>query len=153
MIRILAILACFTVSFASPAFSADAAKPESPSSKPASKKISLAEFDKARQEKGVIVLDVRSPEEFNGGHVPGAMTIPISGKGAEDFDARVKELPKDKPILVYCRSGVRSAKAVAKMQTLGFEHLADFSGGWIAWKEADKPVEQAGKITQGGEKK
>jgi phage shock protein E len=118
--------------------------------KPAAvKKLSVDEFDKARQADGAVVLDVRSPDEYAAGHVPGAVNVPVTGKGSEAFDKAVAAIDRDKPVLVHCRSGVRSAKAVAKMREMGFAHLAEFPGGWVAWEGAGKPIEQGGKKPDG----
>jgi rhodanese-related sulfurtransferase len=103
------------------------------------KRISLAEFDKLRTDKKFQIVDVRSPGEFASGHVPGATNININ---ASDFEKRVEALGRDKPCLVYCAAGVRSARAVGKMNRLGFLEVSDFSGGWSEYKKAGKPVEK-----------
>ena len=130
--------------------SADEKKSDAPpATKPADvKKLTLGEFDKARQEKGVIVLDVRSATEFAHGHIAGAVSIPISGPGADDFEKRVSAIDRDKPILVHCLRGTRSAKAIEKMKSMGFTNLADFAGGYSSWTQAGKPVEEG---SRGGE--
>ena len=116
-----------------------------PSTSPSGvKKLSVEEFDQLRKEKDAVVLDVRTPAEFAAGHVPGAVNVPLSGPGLDDFQKRVKDLDKEKTYLVHCAAGGRSAKATAQMKELGFPHLNDFSGGMNAWKNARKPVE-AGK--------
>jgi rhodanese-related sulfurtransferase len=103
-------------------------------------KITLEEFEKRKAEPDTVVIDVRSPEEFAAGHVPGAVNVPII---ADDFDAKVKALDKDKTYLVHCAAGVRSARATKKMADL--PKLFDFSGGMNAWKKAGKPVEAGEK--------
>lgn len=102
-------------------------------------KLSVEEFDKLRQEKDAQVIDVRTPAEYEAGHVPGAMNIPINSK---DFDQKSKSLDKEKKHLVYCAIGGRSAKATARMQELGIKEIYDFTGGMRAWKDAEKPVER-----------
>ena len=70
---------------------------------------------------GARLLDVRMAFEFEGGHVQGAMNIPVG-----DLYERVAELePKDKPIVVYCRSGHRSARAVSILQEAGYSQVFD----------------------------
>jgi phage shock protein E len=64
------------------------------------------------------VIDVRTPEEFAAGHVVDALLLDVS---APDFDARVADLDPDEQYLVYCRSGNRSAQAVARMQAAGLD--------------------------------
>lgn len=71
------------------------------------------------------IVDVRTPEEFAAGHVAGAVNVDVQ---ADDFDARIAELPTDGSYVVYCRSGNRSARAVERMRGLGFTDLADGGG-------------------------
>ncbi len=100
--------------------------------KPASDKyLTLtAEEAKARldEDDGIILLDVRTQAEYDGGHIPGAVCLPN-----EDISASLP-LPfdKDAEILVYCRSGRRSAKAAEKLADMGFAYVADF-GGILNW--------------------
>lgn len=66
---------------------------------------------------GALLLDVRSPDEFRSGHVAGAKNIPV-----QELPQRLKELPpKTKPIVVYCRSGGRSAAAASALRNAGYE--------------------------------
>ncbi|HEX8912679.1 MAG TPA: rhodanese-like domain-containing protein [Humisphaera sp.] len=125
---------------ASPALAADPKSPAPATQPAATPKLDVEAFDKARQQPGAIVLDVRSPDEFADGHVPGAVNIPVAGKEGDKFDKAVAALPKDKPLLVHCRSGVRSAKAIAKLREMGFTNLSEFPGGWVAWAKAEKPA-------------
>lgn len=85
---------------------------------------------KARLDAGedVILLDVRTQEEYDGGHIPGAVCLPN-----EDIRADLP-LPfeKDAEILVYCRSGRRSAEAAEKLASMGYTNVADF-GGILSW--------------------
>ena len=86
---------------------------------------------KARLDTGdpVVLLDVRTEAEFAEGHIPGAVCLPLDA--LERDAARV--LPdKSAEILVYCRSGARSAKAVRTLASLGYTHAADF-GGIQSW--------------------
>ena len=69
-----------------------------------------------------VVVDVRTPGEFAEGHLDGAVNIDVQ---ATDFAARAAELPVDAPVVVYCRSGNRSAAAVAVLRDLGFTDLTD----------------------------
>ena len=110
-----------------------------PATQPAVKKISLEEFEKMRKDKGAVVLDVRTPREFEAGHVPGAVNIPWQ---SPDFDKQVEKLDKSKTYLVHCYSGSRSAAATKEMTKLNFDHLFDFSGGMRAYQRAKMPVEK-----------
>ena len=78
-----------------------------------------------KEEKDYIILDVRTPEEFAGGHIPGAINVPN-----ETIDtAEILELPsKDQLILVYCRSGNRSKQAAKKLSALGYTNIVEFGG-------------------------
>lgn len=77
-----------------------------------------------------IILDVRTFEEYNGGHIPGAICIPN-----EDIESEpLEELPdKEQLIYVYCRSGNRSKKAAQKLVDMGYTNIVEF-GGIINWK-------------------
>ncbi|MBE5820582.1 MAG: rhodanese-like domain-containing protein [Clostridiales bacterium] len=77
-----------------------------------------------------IILDVRTIEEYNEGHIPNAICIPNETIGSDIF----KELPnKEQLILIYCRSGNRSKQAAEKLKKLGYTNLIEF-GGIIDWK-------------------
>ena len=86
------------------------------------------------------VLDVRTKEEFAGGHLAKAILIPWTDK---DFSVRAaKELDPAKPVLVYCLSGGRSAEAAAALVKLGFTEVRNLAGGIAAWQQAGKPIEK-----------
>lgn len=110
-----------------------------PATQPTVKKITLEEFQKMRKDKDTVVLDVRTPREFEAGHVPGAVNIPWQ---SPDFDKQVEKLDKSKIYLVHCYSGSRSAAATKEMTKLNFDHLFDFSGGMRAYQRAKMPVEK-----------
>jgi phage shock protein E len=114
-----------------------------PTTAPAAvRKISIDEFDRMRKEKGVVVLDVRTPREYAEGHVAGAINLPVTGQGSEHFNDEVAKLDRGTTYLVHCARGVRSANAVNRMSKLGFTHLNDFTGGMDLWKKEGKPVEK-----------
>ena len=77
------------------------------------------------------ILDVRTPDEFNEGYIPGAKNIDIY-KGQVFLD-EVNQLDKSKEYYVYCRSGARSAQACALMQQQGFENTYNLQGGITDW--------------------
>ena len=78
----------------------------------------------------LVVLDVRTPEEFAAGALPGAILIDINDPS---FTTEVSELDTDLPYLVYCRSGNRSAAAVEIMEDLGFAEIYELADGVQAW--------------------
>ena len=79
-----------------------------------------------------VVVDVRTPEEFDAGHLEGARNLDVSAPG---FDDAVAALPSDRPLVVYCQTGNRSSRAVQRMRELGVEDVLD-AGGIDAAAEA-----------------
>ena len=80
-----------------------------------------------------MLLDVRRPDEFAAGHLPGAVNLEVT---APDFGQRVAALDKTKPTFVYCRSGARSVKAAAQLTTAGFAQVSNLLGGALDWPDA-----------------
>lgn len=80
---------------------------------------------------GALLLDVRQPEEYSALHAPDAKLIPLG-----ELSARLQEIAsyKDKPIVVMCRSGRRSAQAVALLHDAGFTQASNVKGGIVAWE-------------------
>jgi rhodanese-related sulfurtransferase len=93
------------------------------------KKISAEDAKKIIDSEDVIVLDVRTPEEFNEGHIENAVLLPVS-----DIKDKAGEVltDKDAKILVYCRSGNRSATAAKELIEMGYTDVYDF-GGIMSW--------------------
>ena len=92
-----------------------------------------------RQEKGdetLYVLDVRSPEEYASGHVPGAINIPY-----DQIASRIAEVPKDQDVVLYCKSGRRAGIAAEVLAGQGYERLQHLEGDIVAWVEKGRPVE------------
>lgn len=89
--------------------------------------------------KKVQLLDVRTEEEWNEGRLDGAVRVEI---GSRDFTTQVKaNLDESQPVLVYCRSGRRSARATDKLEAMGFKTVYDLKGGILAWtKDGQKVV-------------
>ena len=78
-----------------------------------------------KDEKNYIILDVRRPDEYAEGHIPGAINVPNEEIGT----AEIAELPyKSQLILVYCRSGRRSKEAAGKLAKLGYTNIVEFGG-------------------------
>lgn len=78
------------------------------------------------------LLDVRTPGEFNAGHIKTADNIDFTGS---DFREKVAKLDREKPILIYCHSGNRSGKASLILKELGFKEVYDLQGGYSNWNE------------------
>lgn len=93
----------------------------------------------AEKNADITVLDVRTPGEFRQGHLRGARNINYF---APDFDQEVAGLDPDKPVLIYCRSGVRSASAVSTLEKAGIKKVYNLLGGILAWEGARLPVEK-----------
>lgn len=93
------------------------------------------------QNNKVVVLDVRTPKEFDDGHLKGAQ---LENFYSESFAQNLEAYDKDADYLVYCASGGRSGKAVKQMQELGFRSAVNLDGGYEAWQKAGLPVSQDG---------
>lgn len=89
--------------------------------------------------KFVHIIDVRTPEEYAGGHLAGAVNIDYS---SADFKEIINKLDKNATYLVYCRTGSRSAAASAIMLELGFKDIYNMTGGITDWQAAGYPVER-----------
>lgn len=106
------------------------------------KEISPAEFDQKRQEAGVVLLDVRTADEFQSGYLLGA--IQYDYYETESFETALDQLDRDKTYLVYCRSGGRSSNAMSMMKAMGFKEVYNLKGGILAWRKAGLAVENPG---------
>jgi len=85
----------------------------------------------------VVILDVREPYEYEAGHIPGVKLIPLG-----ELPNRLAEVPKDKPVIVTCRTGNRSGQAVNFLRQQGYTNVHNMSGGFVAWERAGYPVEK-----------
>jgi rhodanese-related sulfurtransferase len=83
----------------------------------------------------VMLLDVREPQEFAGGHVSGARNLPQA-----DLATRLSEIPRDRPVYVICQGGFRSLRAAQFLNQMGYSDVASVSGGTEAWRAANRPV-------------
>jgi rhodanese-related sulfurtransferase len=77
-----------------------------------------------------VLIDVRTPEEWSEGIIPGALLMNIMDA---DFPNRINEMDKDKHYFIYCRSGARSANACGYMARQGFSNLHNLDGGIMKW--------------------
>ena len=87
-----------------------------------------SELKKYKETEGAVLLDVRTPEEVEGGRIPGSINIPL--QQLQQVETAVTE--KDKPLFVYCQSGARSRKAAARLQEMGYIDVTDL-GGFCAY--------------------
>jgi protein disulfide-isomerase len=116
------------------------AKPPSPNAATAGfKNLGVEEFAKLAADKQNIILDVRTRQEFDAGHLVGAFNL---GVNAPDFAERIKSLDRNKTYLVHCASGIRSVRACEKLELLDFPNLYNLTGGYKAWVKAGQPVEK-----------
>jgi rhodanese-related sulfurtransferase len=101
--------------------------------------INTVEFKKLVDAKEGVLLDVRTPQEYEDGHIAGSINIDFHG---ENFKEELEKLDKSKTYNVYCRSGKRSANSAEMMEELGFKKVVNLSGGIIGWQENGFPVEK-----------
>ena len=99
--------------------------------------LNVSEFSSKVTEAGIITLDVRTPGEFNEGHIEGAQLIDFQ---SGNFENEIATLDKSKTYAVYCRSGNRSGQAVKVMSDAGFSNLYNLNGGVIDWANAGLPL-------------
>ncbi len=111
------------------------------------RELSPAELASAPMAEDRVLIDVREPEEYAAGHLPGAINLP---RGMLEF--RIEAHPamacvaseslsvKTRPLVLYCLTGGRAALATASLQQLGFSRVSSLAGGITAWREACLPV-------------
>jgi len=99
--------------------------------------VSPSEATQLINREDALVLDVREDGEYQGGHIINSVHIPLAG-----LNDHLGELEKhkDKPIIVGCRSGQRSARACATLRKQGFERVYNLAGGVMAWQNANLPL-------------
>ena len=96
------------------------------------------------------LLGIVFPEEYGGGHAPGAVNVPLMFAGAGGMSpnpaflasAQAAMPDKSKPLLVGCKAGPRSGKACAALADAGYTAIMDVQGGWMAWEAAGLPVQK-----------
>jgi len=104
--------------------------------------ISIEDFQQfwqqAKSSEQCCLIDVRMPDEYAQGHVPGAQLICL-----DELDKRAHEIPKDKDVYLICRSGARSASALKRLRDAHtFTRLTNVAGGTMSWIDAGYPVEK-----------
>ena len=115
--------------------------------------LSAIEFKKAIEMEGANLIDVRTPDEFSGktsdGHIKGAVMVDWEERTFQNY---ILNFPLDQPMLIYCRSGNRTSKAAAALQTLGFTKIYNLEKGIKEWKKEgftfEKGDTEANKVFQ-----
>ncbi len=107
--------------------------------------VSTADFINLLEAKSDIqLIDVRTPGEFNNGHIKNAENIDVNDR---KFEVEAAALDKTKPTFVYCKSGGRSARAMASLANMGFTEVYNLKGGIMAWEAANQPTEGQQKMS------
>jgi rhodanese-related sulfurtransferase len=97
---------------------------------------------KKRIDNGAVLVDVREQNEFDEVRIPGSILVPLS-----EFQQRYDEIPKDKEIVMQCRSGARSGKATEFLLANGYTNVVNMTGGILAWNEAGLTVQRGSDET------
>jgi rhodanese-related sulfurtransferase len=140
MVAMLAVAGCAPASTAAPtaiptvAAQTIQAAPANSSAAPLPDEIPVAEAS-AKRDAGAFVLDVRTQEEWNEVHIPGATLIPL-----DQLETRLNEVPKDKEVVVVCRSGNRSKPGRDALKAAGYTQVTSMSGGLKEWQAAKLPT-------------
>jgi rhodanese-related sulfurtransferase len=100
-----------------------------------SPQITVFDLREEMQRDDLVVLDVRMPAEWEASHIPGALHFPLDG-----LQHSMRALDRDCSLAVHCKSGYRSAIATSLLQSAGFSHVMNVSGGYDAWIAAGFPV-------------
>lgn len=104
------------------------------------KDVTVDEAEKLiKERKDVVILDVRTPEEFESGHIAGAKNIDAMG---DEFQEKLGALDRSKPYVIHCAAGGRSTRMLQKMEGLGFKSVYHMKAGMSGWKDAGKPVQK-----------
>ena len=97
----------------------------------------VAQTARARASGAAQIVDVREPQEWSDGHIPGATHIPLAELGL-----RLGQLDAARPVIAVCRSGVRSLKAAEFLRRSGVPGATSMAGGMKAWSAAGQPMER-----------
>lgn len=92
--------------------------------------VGVDEFKRIIAEGNAKLIDARTPNEFNAGHIEGATMIDVR---SASFSEKTKQLDKSVPVMVYCKSGKRSMKAANILKSQGFSKIYNLRGGYKAW--------------------
>ena len=106
--------------------------------------IGSEELHQLLQQSDVQLVDVRTPEEVSFGYIAGAKHIDFYHT---DFMDRITQLDNDKPVVVYCAVGGRSAQASRKLSDAGFKKVYDLAGGFRQWQSEGFPTQQSSNVS------
>ncbi|MDO5654551.1 MAG: rhodanese-like domain-containing protein [Flavobacteriaceae bacterium] len=95
--------------------------------------VSVTEFEQRITEPNVQIIDARTAKEYTDGHIENAQNMDVLQ--IENFRTEIQKLDKEKPVLVYCKSGKRSQKASQILEEEGFTKVIDLKGGYNAWQK------------------
>ncbi|MGA7675482.1 MAG: rhodanese-like domain-containing protein [Rhizomicrobium sp.] len=133
-VRLAALAACFVCLFAVPVQSAQTNEPLLSASQVTVPTIEVRDLQALIKNKAFFfLLDVRQPEEFAQGHIEGAVSMPLG-----NLPNSYKQIPKGVKLVVYCRSGHRSAQAVSFLRAQGYDKAVSLAGGYTAWSNAQQ---------------
>jgi rhodanese-related sulfurtransferase len=85
--------------------------------------------------RNAVVIDVRTPQEFATGSLPGARNVPV-----DKVDEKMRDIKKDKPLIVVCATSSRAGRAAAQLRASGYAEVYVLAGGVAAWREAGLPI-------------
>lgn len=108
--------------------------------------ISVEEFKAGIERENIQILDVRTQDEYNSGHIAGSFLADWTEPDV--FAERIKSLDKNKPVYTYCLSGARSRSAAIQLRREGFKEVYNLAGGVIAWSRAAMPLQGVQKAQQ-----
>ncbi|MBT3285651.1 rhodanese-like domain-containing protein [Candidatus Bathyarchaeota archaeon] len=92
-------------------------------------------YDLIKEDKEIYILDVRKRDEYRNGHLRTAKNIPL-----DDIDKRISKVPMNRKVLVYCRTGARSVRAIRRLEVAGHPRLFHMHEGYRGWKKAGHPT-------------
>jgi rhodanese-related sulfurtransferase len=98
--------------------------------------ITTVDVKKAKEllKEDIQLVDVRTPKEYEEGHIENALNIDVTD---DSFVKNIQQLNKEKPVMVYCRSGHRSARAAQILKEQGFKKIYNLDGGFMAWESQE----------------
>ncbi len=99
--------------------------------------LTVEQVNAIRNHPDVVLIDVREQWEYDAGHIPNVKLIPLG-----ELPQRINEIPKDKFVVMTCRSGNRSNQATQFLRKRGFDNVHNMEGGILAWEKAGLPVEK-----------